>query len=78
MGYDGFVDFFFLEGGIITKPNFLGGGGGHLYTFQGFFKVNVIIGTFQIFWGMPEIANIWGGGGVNSRCWVQAYVSRRN
>ena len=31
---------------------------------------------------MPDIPDIfffffWGGGGVNSRCWVQAYVSRK-
>ena len=29
---------------------------------------------FRIFWGMPHIPDIFG---VNSRCWVQAYVSRK-
>ena len=69
---------------VITKLNYLLG---HLYTFQSYFKVKVeyILGVakFQIFLEMSDIRDIflpfffWGGvgGGVSSRCWVQAYES---
>ena len=65
----------------------VGGGGSFLYII-GRFKVkikNVNIfwaANFQIFLGIPDIPDFffifWGGGGgglgVNSRCWVQAFV----
>ena len=62
--------YIFLGGGVITRPNFLGGGG-HLYTFQGFLRSRYRIG---IFFGGYKISNIfsvcliflffkgWGGG----------------
>ena len=31
--------------------------------------------NFKYFWGMPDFPDIFGG--INSRCWVQAYVSRK-
>ena len=63
-------------GGVITKSDyffffffFLGGGGGGGWAAK-----------FQIFLGMPDIPEFFfleGGLGVNSRCWVQAYVGRK-
>ena len=67
----GLLFFFFLGGG---------GGGACLYII-GRFKIKIQSGNifwaayFQIFLGKPDIPDCFcGGGGVNSRCWVQAYV----
>ena len=67
---------------------FLGGGGGGSFLYiLGIFKVKyrmrIFFGAakFQIFLGMPDIPVFFffggggrGGVGVNSKCWVQAYV----
>ena len=50
-----------------------------LYIFRHFLKVKVH--NWKMFFGMPDIPYtykyILGGGGVKSRCWVQAYVFRK-
>ena len=73
------IFFFFGGGGTELKLNYFGG---HLYIFQGFFlgqctELDYFWGllNFKYFLGMPDAPDILG---VNSRCWVQAYVSRIN
>ena len=70
-------------GSLRNRTIFLGGWGGSCLYIIGRFKVKIQNGNifwaanFQIFLGKPDIPDFFcggGGGGVNSRCWVQAYV----
>ena len=47
---------------------------GYFFFFFFFLGGGGLLLKFRIFWGMSHIPDIFG---VNSRCWVQAYVSRK-
>ena len=75
--------------GVITKLNYLGGGWGvFLCILVSFLNIRLryIMGIYFFFWGggvAKSSNNFWVCqifliifGGINSRCWVQAYVAR--
>ena len=74
-----FFFFFFWGGGGVGDVISI-----HYMALRSRFRMGIFIWTanFQIFLGIPDIPDFfffffffWGGGmGVNSRCWVQAYV----